>query len=199
MNQLILRIKNLRGNKTDASLDPDLIDKFNKGEDVYIYCAKIYLGEEGWNKLNDKQKKKWRKAFKTILLGLIYGLGRSSLAERIDATLEEADHIIKSVYDNFPRLREYVKEQGDFPLEHNGYINTMLGDKLKVREWDILNSPSTPNREKNNLRARIQRLGVNLPIQGGTSAIMQHGFFNNIRKSIEEGWEQPLQPIITVH
>jgi hypothetical protein len=28
---------------------------------------------------------------------------------------------------------------------------------------------------------------------------MQHGFFNNIRKSIEEGWEQPLQPLITVH
>jgi hypothetical protein len=28
---------------------------------------------------------------------------------------------------------------------------------------------------------------------------MSSGFFNNIRESIEEGWEVPLQPIIVVH
>jgi hypothetical protein len=28
---------------------------------------------------------------------------------------------------------------------------------------------------------------------------MASGFFNNIRESIEEGWEVPLQPIIVVH
>ena len=74
----------------------------------------------------------------------------------------------------------------------------MLGDKLKVVEWKYL-LKATNNRERNNLIARIKRLGVNLPIQGGTSTIMQHGFFNNIRESIKEGWEMPLQPLITVH
>ena len=49
-----------------ASKDPDLIDKFNKGEDIYIYSAKLYLGEEGWNDLSKKQQKRWRKRFKTI-------------------------------------------------------------------------------------------------------------------------------------
>lgn len=28
---------------------------------------------------------------------------------------------------------------------------------------------------------------------------MASGFFNNIRESIQEGWKQPLQPIIVVH
>lgn len=91
-----------------------------------------------------------------------------------------------------------MEGQGEYPLEHNGYIRTMLGDKLKIVEWDYLEK-ATSDREKKNLIARIQRLGVNLPIQGGTSIIMQHGFFNNIRESIKEGWKMPLQPLITVH
>ena len=42
----------------------------------------------------------------------------------------------------------------------------MLGDKLRVREYyDYLPKAKT-ERERNNLIARIQRLGVNLPING---------------------------------
>lgn len=67
-------------------------------------------------------------------------------------------------------MREYVEEQGQYPLDHDGYIRTMLGDKLKVVEWDYLKK-ATNNREKNNLIARIKRLGVNLPIQGQCSAL----------------------------
>ena len=43
-----------------ASGDPDLIDKFNKGEDIYIYSAKLYLGDK-FDKLDKKGKKMWRK------------------------------------------------------------------------------------------------------------------------------------------
>ena len=51
-----------------ASGDPDLIDKFNKGEDIYIYSAKLYLGDK-FDKLDKNGKKMWRKRFKTIFLG----------------------------------------------------------------------------------------------------------------------------------
>jgi len=37
-----------------------LIDKFNKGEDIYIYSAKLYLGDK-FDKLDKKDKKMWRK------------------------------------------------------------------------------------------------------------------------------------------
>lgn len=49
-----------------ASGDKDLIAKFNAGEDIYIYSAELYLGKDGWDKLNKKQKKMWRKRFKTV-------------------------------------------------------------------------------------------------------------------------------------
>ena len=65
-NQLNLEIKSSKDNKIDASLDEGLISKFNAGEDIYIYSAQLYLGEEGWNKLSKKEQKTWRKKFKTI-------------------------------------------------------------------------------------------------------------------------------------
>ena len=79
-----------------------------------------------------------------------------------------------------------------------GYINTMLGDKLKIQEYEWY-LDATTEREKKGLVARIQRLGVNLPIQGGTSSIMACGFMNNIRESKREEWKNPLQPSIVVH
>lgn len=182
-----------------ASGDPDLISRFNDGTDIYIYSAKLYLGDEGWGKLTKKQQKTWRKRFKTIFLGVLYGLGKQSLAERLDASVEEAEDIIQGLYKSFPQLRHYVDSQGQYPLDHDGYIRTMLGDKLRLREYYDYLPKAKNDREKNNLIARIKRLGVNLPIQGGTSTIMAHGFDNNIRVSIKEGWSQPLQPIITVH
>ena len=180
-----------------ASGDPDLIDKFNKGEDIYVYSAKLYLGDR-FDQLDKKQKKMWRKRFKTVFLGVLYGLGKKSLAERLNCSLEEADNIIEGLYTSFPKLREYIAKQQQYLFDNGGYINTMLGDKLKIKEYDLWRN-SQDKWEKNNLKARCERLGVNLPIQGGTSSIMASGFFNNIRKSIEEDWNIPLQPIIVVH
>ena len=63
-----------------------------------------------------------------------------------------------------------MASQQQYPLNNNGYINTMLGDKLQVQEWKYYQA-ATNQRDKNNQEARIKRLGVNLPIQGGTSSI----------------------------
>lgn len=132
-------------------------------------------------------------------MGVLYGLGKNSLAARLDSSVEEAENIIQSLYKSFPKLREYVESQGQYPLDHDGYINTMLGDKLRLVEYYDYLPKAKDQREAQNIIARIKRLGVNLPIQGGTSTIMASGFFNNIRSSIKDGWKQPLQPIITVH
>ena len=180
-----------------ASGDPNLIEKFVKGEDIYIFTAKSYLGEEHWEKLSKKEKGRWRKRFKTIFLGILYGLGRRSLAERMNCSEEEAEHIIQNVFTTFPKLKEYIEIQQKYPLEHDGYVNTMLGDKLKPRDFDNLLA-ATSDWEINYWIAKINRLGVNLPIQGGTSSIMASGFMNNIRVSLRE-WRVPLYPIIVVH
>jgi hypothetical protein len=181
-----------------ASGDPKLIEKFVNGEDIYIYTAKLYLGEAKWDSLDKSAKKTWRKKFKTVFLGVLYGLGKTTLANKLHCTVDEALQIIESLYNAFSQLRTYVSGQQDFPLTHDGYVNTMLGDKLRVNIWDEYKYAKSSG-EKRQLEQTIKRLGVNMPIQGGTSVIMASGFFNTIRRSYEEGWELPLQPIIVVH
>ena len=154
---------------TFASLDKDLIKTIEDGNDIYIYTAKIYLGDK-WDTLDKKTQKAWRKKFKTIFLGVMYGLGRAALAQRLNCSEEESDKIIQGLYKNFPTLRKYVESQQNYPLSHDGYINTFLGDKLQIQEWKYYLKASS-QRDKNNQEARIKRLGVNLPIQGGTSSI----------------------------
>lgn len=178
-----------------ASGDPDLIDKFVNGVDIYVYTAKIYLGEH-FDTLGEKDKKAWRKRFKTIFLGILYGLGKRSLAERLNCSEEEAERIIEAVYNAFPKLREYVATQQKYPFEHGGCVNTFFGDRLQVDEWKYYLKART-ERERKNLVARIERLGVNLPIQGGTSSAMSSGFFNDLRVARQEGWN--LTSFITVH
>lgn len=128
-------------------------------------------------------------------------MGKNSLAERLDCSIQEAEDIIQGLYKSFPKLREYVDKQSQYPLDHCGFINTMLGDKLQLREFVEYLPKAKTDRERNNIIARINRLGVNLPIQGGTSTIMAAGFDNNIRESLKNGWNDDvsLTPIIVVH
>lgn len=91
-------------------------------------------------------------------------MGKNSLAERLECSVEESEHIIQSLYNAFPKLREYVEAQSEYPLQHNGYINTFLGDKLQLLEWTKYLPKAKTDRERSNILARCRRLGINLPI-----------------------------------
>jgi len=142
----------------------ELKERFELRQDAYNYTAQLYLGKENWEKLDKKEKKRLRGSFKTITLGLMYGLGKQSLADRINCSVEEAQRLIDVFYTAYPRVKEYVKEQGDYVFTHDGFVNTLFGDKIQPEEWKYyLEAPT--QREKKNLEARLKRLGVNLPMK----------------------------------
>ncbi len=177
--------------------DPNLISMFENGIDVYIATAKLYY--KNWDKMSKADQKTARKAFKTIFLGIMYGMGKKMLADRLNCTPEEAGNLIETVYKAYPKLREYIAKQQDFPLEHNGYVNTFFGDWLQPLEWkDYVAAQNSGRRHQIDTQtSKIQRLGVNLPIQGGTSEAMTSGFFNDIRVAKQQGWA--ITSFITVH
>lgn len=142
----------------------ELKERFELRQDAYNYTAQLYLGKENWEKLDKKEKKRLRGSFKTITLGLMYGLGKQSLAERINCSVEEAQRLIDVFYTAYPRVKDYVREQGDYVFTHNGCVNTLYGDRICPEEWKYyLEAPT--QREKKNQEARLRRLGVNLPIR----------------------------------
>ena len=84
--------------------DAKMIDSYKEGKDLYaVMGSSVYH-----NKYEDNlehypdgstfvEGKKRRSAMKAVLLGIMYGMGPGSLAERIGSTKEEA----KSIIDNF--------------------------------------------------------------------------------------------------
>lgn len=142
----------------------ELQERFDKKEDVYNYTAQMYLGKEAWENLEKKEKKRLRSSFKTVCLGLMYGLGKQSLATRLNCSVEEAQRLIDVFYSTYPRVKEYIKEQGDYVLSHGGYVNNFFGNKIQPDEWKYYQEATT-QREKKNQEARLKRLGVNLPIR----------------------------------
>jgi DNA polymerase I-like protein with 3'-5' exonuclease and polymerase domains len=79
-----------------------------------------------------------RKQAKTIGLGLMYGMGKSKLANELDLPLEEADNLIKTFHSKVPFLRGTVdavmRRIGN--VSSNGSIRTLLGRKCRFPLWE---------------------------------------------------------------
>lgn len=179
-----------------ASGDPNLIYLFDNGIDVYINTARLYYKD--FDSMPKGEQKKKRKEFKTVFLGILYGLGVKSLAERLNCSEDDARSIIDAVYQAYPKLREYIASQQQYPFTHDGAVNTFFGNRLVPIEWEWYKKSTDP-RDQRQLKAKIQRLGVNYPIQGSLSSAMCSFFFETYRQSMREGWKYPLEPYIIVH
>jgi len=79
-----------------------------------------------------------RKQAKTIGLGLMYGMGKSKLANELDLPLEEADGLSKTFHAKVPFLRGTVdavmRRIGN--ASSNGSIRTLLGRKCRFPLWE---------------------------------------------------------------
>lgn len=176
------------------SMDPNMIDKFIKNEDIYVFTGKMYKPNGPWD-TDPTFKKVWRKKMKTVFLGILYGLGAKSLAERLNCSEAEALNIIDSVFKTFPKLKEYIENQQKYPFNNNGQVNTFFGDIMYSPDYKYLYH--SDGRLDRAVKARVERHAVNLPIQGGTSVAMTASFYNVMRQAKKEGFT--IKSIITVH
>lgn len=176
------------------SMDPNMIEKFMKNEDIYVFTGKMYKPNGPWD-TDPEFKKTWRKKMKTVFLGILYGLGAKSLAERLNCSEAEALNIIDSVFTTFPKLKEYIETQQKYPFNNDGRVNTFFGDIMYSPDYKFLRH--SDGRIDKGVKARVERHAVNLPIQGGTSVAMTGSFYNVMRQAKKAGF--CIKSIITVH
>ena len=176
------------------SMDPNMIDKFIKNEDIYVFTGKMYKPNGPWD-TDPGFKKTWRKKMKTVFLGILYGLGSKSLAESLNCSEAEALNIIESVFTTFPKLKEYIETQQKYPFNNDGRVNTFFGDIMYSPDYKYLYH--SDGRIDRATKSRVERHAVNLPIQGGTSVAMTGSFYNVMRQAKKEGF--CIRSIITVH
>ena len=120
-------------------------NKYEDNLEFYPAGTKIiYEGKEVICKnkeFTNKAGKVRRQDSKSVLIGLIYGRGVASIAEQINEkrkpedkiTKEDAQALVDSIYESFPRLKQWMEETHDFIHKH-GYIDDAFGRRRRLPE-----------------------------------------------------------------
>lgn len=99
----------------------DLVEAFDRGEDVYCIMASAIYGR----KITKKDERE-RFVGKTTILGAGYGMGAAKFMAQLKnfnvvITMEEAQHIIETYRKTYPRIPELWKAA-------NGILGAVIGD-----------------------------------------------------------------------
>ena len=120
-----------------------MLNAYREGKDLYATIAsQIYHNKYEDNlehypdgSLNVEGKKR-RTACKSVLLGILYGLGTASLAEKIGSTKEEADNIIKTFYKQFPKAKKWMDET-EKNAKELGYVEDLWGRRRRLPDIQL--------------------------------------------------------------
>ncbi|GGA88570.1 DNA polymerase I [Brucella endophytica] len=105
-----------------------------------------------------------RRRAKAINFGIIYGISAFGLANQLSIPREEAGQYIRTYFERFPGIRDYMETTKAFAREH-GYVETIFGRRAHYPEIRSSNAQ---------MRAFNERAAINAPIQGSAADIIRH-------------------------
>jgi DNA polymerase-1 len=138
--------------------DPNLIEAFERGEDVHASTARRMFGVE-----SDVLDPTLRARAKIVNFGIMYGMGARSLSAQMGIGLAEAQEFIKNYFRVFSRVRAFL----DSTLEEargRGYVQTLFGRRRYLPQLDGGGGAA---------RAMAERIAVNTPIQGSAADLVK--------------------------
>lgn len=137
---------------------PQLREAFAQGVDIHAMTASEMFDTpvEGMDPMI-------RRRAKAINFGIIYGISAFGLANQLGIERSQASEYIKTYFERFPGIRDYMDETKAFVREH-GYVETVFGRRAHYP--DI--KSSNPQ-----VRAFNERAAINAPIQGSAADIIR--------------------------
>lgn len=138
--------------------DPKLYDIFSNDKDIYLLTASLIL-----NKDISEITPAERNDFKTMVLGLQYGMSKWGVARAINISVEQAEAFIEKYFSIYAGIRAYNQKCYESAL-NNGYVEYSIGRIRHFPETQI--SGLSLSKEQ---YARIYRESTNAPIQGTAS------------------------------
>ena len=115
-----------------------------------------------WSDLNAVNAEHRRKA-KEINFGIIYGMSKYGLANRLDIPIDEAEKFIINYFATYPGIQEFMQHTIAMASER-GFVTTILG---RIRYMPQIKSS---NRQ---LREFAERTSINTPIQGSAADLIK--------------------------
>jgi len=104
-----------------------------------------------------------RRRAKAINFGIIYGISAFGLANQLGIPRGEAGDYIKTYFERFPGIRDYMDEQRR-RVKADGFVTTIFGRKI-----NFPNANSSHAAE----RSFVERASINAPIQGSAADIIR--------------------------
>jgi DNA polymerase-1 len=141
--------------------DPAMLAAFARGEDIHASTAAAIYGVPLQDVTRDQ-----RRVAKMTNFAISYGVTGYGLSERTELTPPEADAFIKTYFETYPRIKEYIDGTRDQALER-GYVETLLGRRRYFPEL------GTQARVHRNVRDAAFRMAINAPIQGTAADILK--------------------------
>ena len=137
---------------------PQLKQAFADGIDIHAMTASEMFGVpvEG-------MPPEVRRRAKAINFGIIYGISAFGLANQLSIPREEAGQYIKTYFERFPGIRDYMDAAKAFARE-NGYVETIFGRRAHYPDIRASNPQ---------VRAFNERAAINAPIQGSAADIIR--------------------------
>ena len=138
--------------------DPGLLGAFGRGEDIHAATAAAVLGVP-----LEEVTKDQRRIAKSVNFGLSYGQSAFGLAQQTGMSRDEATQFIKTYFEKYPGVREYI-ERTKLQAAEQGYVETLLGRRRYFPNLDKMRGPE---------RGRAEREAINMPIQGTAADIIK--------------------------
>lgn len=149
------------------SQDPRLLEVFEKGEDIHMATAM-----EIFNLPAGEVTREMRRAAKSVVFGIVYGISPFGLASNIGVTQAEAKHYIETFFEKFAAVRALMDRNID-DGKTKGYTTTILGRRRPIPELQS-GDPSQ--------RGVGERMAVNSPIQGSAADLIKVAMINVHRR-----------------
>ncbi|MCE3223374.1 MAG: polA [Nitrospira sp.] len=149
------------------SQDPRLLQVFEKGEDIHMATAM-----EIFNLPAEQVTREMRRAAKSVVFGIVYGISPFGLASNIGVPQADAKKYIETFFEKFAAVRALMDrniEDG----KTKGYTTTILGRRRPIPELQSGDQAQ---------RGAGERIAVNSPIQGSAADLIKLAMINVHRR-----------------
>ena len=149
------------------SEDENMIDAFNKGEDIHAQAASKVL-----NIPIEEVTKEERSKAKAVNFGIVYGISDFGLAEQIGVSRKQAKEYISQYLEKYSGIKNFMDTIVE-EAKAKEYVETLYHRRRYV-----------PELKSNNYMVRQfgQRVAMNTPIQGTAADIMKIAMINVFNK-----------------
>jgi DNA polymerase-1 len=162
---------------------PQLTQAFADGLDIHAMTASEMFGVP----IKGMDPNTRRRA-KAINFGIVYGISAFGLANQLGIGREEAGLYIKTYFERFPGIRDYM-EATKQACRDQGFVTTVFGRKCHYPQIRAKNPAE---------RANFERAAINAPIQGSAADIIRRAMVR-MDPALQEAGLQSAKMLLQVH